>query len=138
MSFQKVPDFTLKIIAISTLEITQKHKSTNMMTFTDLREELQVLADGERREENVVLRTETERLTHAVHAASDVVAVNKCVAAARLQETWLVIGNKKGQGHTPEVEFNVQTVTIYSHALTDLSASSWSSFCRRRYDLATP
>ena len=58
-----------------------------MMTFTDLREELQVLADGERREENVVLRTETQRLTHAVHAASDVVAVNKCVAAARLQET---------------------------------------------------
>ena len=43
---------------------------------TNAREELQVLADGERREENVVLRTETERLTHAVHAAADVVAVN--------------------------------------------------------------
>ena len=58
-----------------------------MTTCTDAREELQVLADGERREENVVLRTETERLTHAVHAASDVVAANQRVAAARLQET---------------------------------------------------
>ena len=69
------------------------------MTCTDVSEELQVLADGERREENVVLRTETQRLTHAVHAAPDVVAVNQRVAAARLQEAC---------GETPKIKVKLR------------------------------
>ena len=50
--------------------------------------ELQVLLDGQRVKEDVVLRTQTQALTHFVETAANVVAANQSVAGCRLEETW--------------------------------------------------